>query len=251
MRKLTIIIPTLNEEFHIDEVIKSASFADEILIIDSYSSDKTVEIAQSHNVKILKREFDGFSSQKNYAIERAANDWIFILDADERIPQPLKEEIMNVLKDGESEFVAYDVLCSHIFMNRRMEHSTFKNEWKLRLFNRQFCMHGKKLVHEDMIINGPKSRLKNHFDHYTYRSYDRFIAKKNHYARLQAEENFKKNKKPSLFHFIIKPPFRFFNQYILRGGFLDGFPGFASAYINSYGVMTRYIKLWLLHNKMN
>lgn len=251
MRKLTIIIPTLNEAFHIEEVIKSASFADEILIIDSFSTDKTVEIAQKYKVKILKREFDGFSSQKNYAIERAAHDWIFILDADERIPQPLREEILNVLENGASDIVAYDVLCSHIFMNRRMEHSTFKNEWKMRLFDRKFCRHGNKLVHEDMIINGQKSRLKNHFDHYTYRSFDRFIAKKNHYARLQAEQYYKKNKKPTFFHFMVKPAFRFFNQYILRGGFLDGFPGFASAYINSYGVMTRYIKLWLLHHKMN
>ncbi|MCX2678545.1 glycosyltransferase family 2 protein [Galbibacter sp. EGI 63066] len=246
MNKLSVIIPTLNEELFIKDAILTASFADEIIIIDSYSTDKTIELAKKHPVKILQREFDDFSSQKNYAIDKASYNWIFILDADEKIPSALKKEIQQVLQK-ENKNVAYEVLCSHIFMGKRMKYSTFKNEWKLRFFNKEFCKYGKKLVHEDMVINGTTGRLKNHFDHYTYRSFDHFISKKNKYAWLQAEEYYKKNKKPSFYHFVIKPSFRFFNQFILRGGFLDGFPGFASAYINSYGVMTRYIKLWLLH----
>ena len=92
--------------------------------------------------------------------------------------------------------------------------------------------------------------MRNHFDHYTYRGFDHYISKKNQYAQFQAQEILNKGKKPNIFHFFIKPPFRFFNEFILRGGFLDGFQGFSSAYLNSYGVMGRYIKLWLLHHNM-
>src|SRR5690606_24264437 len=249
MNKLTVIIPTLNEEEFLEGAINSAKFADEIIVMDSFSKDNTVKIATEHSVKVIQREFDNFSAQKNYAIDKAQNNWIFILDADERIPEALKNEIIDRLKNPE-DYVAFYVLCSHIFMNKRMKHSTFKNEWKMRFFNKEYCKYGSKLVHEDVDVHGKSGKLKNHFDHYTYRNFDHYVGKKNHYAYLQAKSLHAKNKKPNAFHFIIKPGFRFFNQFILKGGFKDGFPGFVSAYINSYGVMVRYLKLYLMNRNL-
>src|SRR5690606_12934233 len=115
MNKLTVIIPTLNEEEFLEGAINSAKFADEIIVIDSYSIDNTVKIATEHGVKIIQRQFDNFSAQKNYAIDNAQNNWIYILDADERIPESLKNEIVDQLKKPEDN-VAFYVLCSHIFM---------------------------------------------------------------------------------------------------------------------------------------
>lgn len=247
MIKLTVIIPTLNEEEFVARAIESASFADEILLIDSYSKDRTVEIAKKYEVAIYQRHFDDFSSQKNYAIDKAQNDWIFILDADETISPELREEVVSVLKK-EDLYEAYEICFSRMFMGQQMKYGTARNETKIQLFNRKHCRYGTKLVHENLIINGKTKTLNHKILHYTYRSFDHFIGKKNHYAWLQARERLNKGEKPNLFHFLIKPPFRFFSEYIIKRGFMDGYPGFFNAYINSYGVMTRYIKLWLLHH---
>ncbi|RNL75203.1 glycosyltransferase family 2 protein [Sinomicrobium pectinilyticum] len=248
MTKLTIIIPTFNEEEFIAQAIRSAAFADEILIIDSYSEDRTLEIAGQHTVTVCQREFDDFSSQKNYAIDQARHDWIFILDADEVIMPGLREEIISELLK-EDTCSAYEVGTVRMFMGREMQYGTAKNDTKTLLFNRKHCRFGNKLVHENLVVKGKTGALKNHIMHYTYRGFDHFIGKKNHYAWLQAREMFATGKKANLFHILVKPAFRFFSEYILKRGFMDGFPGFVSAYINSYGVMTRYIKLWLLQHK--
>lgn len=177
MNKLTVIIPTLNEAEFIEGAIQTASFADEIIVVDSYSTDDTVNIVKKYSVTVIERKFDNFSSQKNFAIEKGRNNWIFILDADERIPECLKNEILFTLKNN-NDYVAFEVLCSHIFMGKRMKHSTFKNDWKLKLFNKRFCRCGRKLVHEDMIVKGNTGKLKHSFDHYTYRGFDYYIDKK-------------------------------------------------------------------------
>ncbi|MGS2739883.1 glycosyltransferase family 2 protein [Sinomicrobium sp. M5D2P17] len=248
MTKLTIIIPTLNEEEFIEQAILSATFADEILIIDSFSDDRTLEIAKQHTVSIYQRKFDDFSSQKNYAIDQAKNDWIFILDADEVIDPGLREEIISEL-GKEEPCAAYEIRTVRIFMARQMKYGTAKNDTKTLLFHKKYCRFGTKLVHENLVVEGKTGALKNYILHYTYRGFDHFIGKKNHYAWLQAREMFAKGKKANLFHILIKPSFRFFSEYILKRGFMDRFPGFVSAYINSYGVMSRYIKLWLLQHK--
>ncbi|RAV30660.1 glycosyltransferase family 2 protein [Sinomicrobium soli] len=248
MAELTIIIPTLNEEDFIAQAIQSASFADEVLVIDSFSEDRTLEIAGKYPVTVYQRKFDNFSSQKNYAIDRARHDWIFILDADEVIVPELREEIISEIRKART-CEAYEVRTVRMFMGRQMKYGTAKNDTKTLLFQKQHCRFGTKLVHENLVVEGRKGILKHHILHYTYRGFDHFVGKKNHYAWLQAREMFDKGKKASLFHILVKPPFRFFSEYIIKRGFMDGFPGFVSAYINSYGVMTRYIKLWLLQHQ--
>ena len=122
MTKISAIIPTLNEEIHISEAIKSVSFADEIIVIDSFSEDKTIEIAEKLNVKIIKRKFDDFSSQKNYAISQATHDWIYILDADERVTKEVKEEIVSAVKDPKG-FVGFYLRRTFYFSGKKVNYS--------------------------------------------------------------------------------------------------------------------------------
>lgn len=249
MTKITAIIPTFNEEIHIEEAIKSVDFADEIIVIDSFSTDNTVQLIKKYNVVLIQRIFDDFSSQKNFAIEQAKYNWICVLDADERITKPLRDEILLQVSINNKE-VAFWVYRSNIFMNRKIKYSGWQNDKVVRLFKKDSCRYNGKLVHEEIYANGKIGFLKNKMLHYSYKNFDTVISKRNKYAKLQAIALHNKGKTPNLFHFFVKPFFRFFKHYIVRRGFLDGFPGFIIAFMYVYTVFVRYVKLWLLINKM-
>ncbi|MDG1040099.1 MAG: glycosyltransferase family 2 protein [Polaribacter sp.] len=246
--KITAIIPTLNEEIHIENAIRSVDFADEIIVIDSFSTDQTIALAEKHNVKILQRVFDDFSTQKNYAIDLAKNDWIYILDADERVTQLLKEEILSN-HIAQSDCVGFYVKRTFYFLEKKIKYSGWQRDKVVRLFHRKFCRYNGVPVHELIESNGKLGFLKGKVDHFSYRDFDHYISKLNQYAGLQAQNLYQQNKKVTAYHLFIKPPIRFFIHYIIRLGFLDGFAGFLIAKTQAYAVMTRYIKLWLLNNK--
>jgi glycosyltransferase involved in cell wall biosynthesis len=248
MTKISAIIPTLNEEIHIADAIKSVSFADEIIVIDSFSSDKTVEIAAKMNVKIIKRKFDDFSSQKNEAIAQAKHSWIYILDADERVTPPVEKEILEAVKSPK-DFVGFYVRRTFYFSGKKVNYSGFQRDKVIRLFLKEHCNY-KGHVHEKIATKGEIGFLKNKIAHYSYRNYDHYISKLNHYAALRAKQLHDQGKKVNLFHILIKPPVRFIIHYVIRLGFLDGFTGFLVAKTQAYGVLTRYIKLWSLNREM-
>ena len=248
MTKISAIIPTLNEEIHIAEAIKSVSFADEIIVIDSFSEDKTIEIAEKLNVKIIKREFDDFSSQKNFAINQASHDWIYILDADERVTKEVKKEIVSAVKDPKG-FVGFYLRRTFYFSGKKVNYSGFQRDKVIRLFLKEHCKYS-GLVHEKIISNGKIGFFKNKIDHFSYRNYDHYISKLNHYATIRAEELHDNGEKVNIYHVMVKPGARFFIHYFIRLGFLDGFTGFLVAKTQAYGVLTRYIKLWLLNSDM-
>ena len=248
MKKITAIIPTLNEETYIEEAIKSVSFADEIIVIDSYSSDKTLVLAEKHNVKIIKRKFDDFSSQKNFAIEQAQHDWIYILDADERVTPEVEKEILDTV-NAPGKYVGFYVRRAFYFSGKKINYGGFQRDKVIRLFLKEFCKYNGNPVHETIIGNGELGFFKHKIDHYSFRNYDHYIAKLNHYAALRAKQLQTQGKTVNLYHILIKPPVRFFVHFIVRLGFLDGFAGFLIAKTQSYAVLTRYIKLWLLNRK--
>ncbi|MDT0553830.1 glycosyltransferase family 2 protein [Urechidicola vernalis] len=247
--KVTAIIPTFNEEIHIEDAIKSVSFADEIIVIDSFSTDRTVELAEQYDIRLIQREFDDFSSQKNFAIDQAENDWIYLLDADERVTPNLEVEILNALKDPK-DFVGFYVYRTFYFGGRKIKYSGWQRDKVARLFNRNFCRYNGNLVHEVIKANGKLGFFKSKLEHYSYRGFDHYINKLNQYAWLQAEQLKRKNKKVNAFHIFVKPIARFFIHYFIRLGILDGFPGFVIAVTQSYGVLTRFIKLWLLNHNL-
>ena len=244
MQSLTVIIPTYNEENYIKDCLESVSFANQIVIVDSFSEDKTVAIALKYKCEIIKRKFDNFSNQKNEAIKHAKGDWILFLDADERVTERLKLELLDTIKKSKHE--AYKIRFPHFYMNRFLYHT----ENKVVRLVKNNTVYFEGLVHEKLIHKGTVGILKNFMLHYTYKGLFHYIKKKDSYAWFQATMESEKNKKATYFHLIFKPFYRFFHTYVIRRGFLDGIPGLAVAYIDAYGVFSRYVKMILIDRKL-
>ena len=247
MKKITAIIPTYNEQERIKNSLKSAEFADEVIVIDSYSTDKTVKIVKQTNAILLQREFDDFSSQKNYAIDQASHDWIVWIDADEVLTKELQEEIRDGIENAK-ELVGFYIYRIFFFKGKRMRYTGTQNDKLIRVFNRNHCRYSGK-VHEKIQTNGKLGVLKNRILHYSYISFDRYIVKLNQHSALKAEELFEKGVSITPFHIIIKPLARFIKHYFIKLGIFDGFYGFIISFALSYGVLVRYIKLWNLKQK--
>ena len=245
--KITAIIPTLNEEERIQNSLKSAAFADEIIVIDSYSTDRTVELVKKSDAILLQRKFDDFSSQKNYAIAHASYDWIIWIDADEVLTTELQEEIKRAIVNTK-DFVGFYIYRVFFFKGKKMRFTGTQNDKLIRVFNRKFCRYEGK-VHEKIRAAGKLGFLKNKILHYSYISFDRYIVKLNQHSALKAEELFEKGILITPFHIIVKPIARFVKHYIIKLGFLDGFYGFIISFALSYGVLVRYIKLWNLKQR--
>jgi len=242
---ITAIIPTLNEESFIEEAIASVSFADEIIVIDSFSTDSTVELVERHQLRIIQRKFDNFSSQKNYAIDLAKHEWIYILDADERVSPRLKKEILTAVKHP-MNYVGFYIYRNFYYKQTRIRFGGWQTDKVIRLFKKDACSYDGKLVHEKIIYKGEIGYLKNKIDHFSFRDIDQYSRKLDFYADLQAREILTAKKKIPRIHRLIKPGFRFVVLYIIRLGFLDGKKGFRLAKIHAEAVKKRYKKLDLL-----
>ncbi|HUH29076.1 glycosyltransferase family 2 protein [Gelidibacter sp.] len=241
MPKLTVIIPTYNEEAYLGDALFSVAFADEIIVVDSFSTDKTPLIAKAGATKLLNRKFDNFSNQKNYALQYATNDWVLFLDADERVTHSLEAEILATIKNP--KHAGYKINFPHFYMNRFLYHHS---DNVLRLVKREGA-HFTGTVHEKLHCVGSVGKLKNKMLHFTYKGLDNYLTKKESYAWFQAENLFTKKKKTTWFHLFFKPWYRFFSTIVLKGGYRDGIPGLAVATVDAYGVFQRYAKLMLLH----
>ena len=240
MQTLTVIIPTYNEAQYLEGALYSVKFADEIIVVDSMSNDDTVKIATDHGCKRLFRKFDNFSNQKNHALQFATSDWVLFLDGDERITYTLQKELLNAMKTN--KHTGYKLNFPHFYMNRFLYHHY--ND-VTRLVRRDKC-HFEGNVHEKLVVKGSVGMLKNKVLHYTYKGLLHYIGKKDSYAWFQADRLLSKGKNMNYFHLAFKPIYRFFHEYIIRRGFLDGIPGLAVSAINSYGVFSRYAKIMLL-----
>ncbi|MDN3725018.1 glycosyltransferase family 2 protein [Aequorivita sp. SDUM287046] len=244
MPKLTVIIPTFNEEAFIEDALFSVRFADEVIVVDSFSTDRTSEIAKKYATKFLQREFDNFSNQKNFALAEATGDWVLFVDADERVTHSLENEIKETLQ--KPRHGGYKINFPHFYMNRFLYNHS---DDVLRLVKRDGA-HFSGAVHEKLQCVGSIGKLKNKMLHFTYKGLDSYISKKESYAWFQAQQLFDKGKKATWLHLIFKPTYRFFRSFILKGGFRDGVPGMTVAAVNAYGVFERYVKLMLLHRGM-
>ncbi len=245
--RLTAIIPVGNEVHNIEEVIASVNFADEILVVESHSDDGTAEKAEKLADNVIYRKFDYPSRQKNWAIPQAQYEWILLLDADERVDEELRREILKTLEDpGKNGTVAYWIGRKNHFMGKRVKHSGWKNDKVIRLFRKSKCRYNDKRVHEEIIADGKVCKLENKLYHNTYISLDQYFEKINRYAWWQARDFDERTGKLTAFHFVVKPFWKFFKHYIIQGGFRDGVVGLTISYIQGYTVFTRYAKLWLL-----
>lgn len=241
---------TYNEEQHIERFIKNLSFVDELIIVDSNSTDQTVPLAEKHNVTIYKRDFDNFSAQKNFALEQASHDWIVFFDLDEIISDDLANEIQTKITTA-THVSAFKVRRNFYFMGKRIKYSGFQNDAVVRVFRKSKCKYGDHLVHEHLEVNGSTETLKNRSDHYTYNSFDDYNEKLTCYSKLQAESLYKKNVRPKFYHFLLRPLWRLCHQYIIKLGFLDGKEGFILAYLSAFAVFKRYLFLWTMYRNID
>jgi len=230
---LSIVILTNNSEKHLKEVLKSASFVDEIIIYDNGSEDNTIQIAkQFTNVKIvIDKNWEGFGIQKQKAVKKAKNNWIFVLDSDEIITEKLQKEILKTIKNP--KFDAYFVPRLNNFFGKWMKHTGLFPDYSIRLFNKTKCKFNNRKVHESVEAKNT-GYLKNYFLHYAYDNIEEFINKQNRYSSLGA--------KPNKFKAIISPYWTFVKLYFLKLGFLDGWNGFVVSKLYAEYTFWKYIK---------
>ena len=245
MHPLTVTIITLNEAAHIAAAIDSASFADEIVVVDSGSTDGTVDIARAKGVRLLSREWTGYVDQKNFAADQASHDWIFSLDADERIPAGLAAEIREVLA-REPPYRGYRVPRMTYHLGRWIRTTDFYPDYQTRLYNRQFGRWRGRYVHESVGIDGPSGQLKSDLQHYSFSDIRDQIQRINHYSTLSARQMYEAGRRTGPIEILIHPPAAFVRNYILRRGFLDGTAGLTISLMNAWSVGLKFIKLWEL-----
>ena len=249
-KALTALVITYNEEQNIKAVLDNLAFADEIIIVDSFSSDTTFEIASSFkNVKIIQRIFDDFASQRNYALSLATNSWILFIDADERLTSELEKEISNIINEKNTAS-AYFMYRTFMFQNKKLRFSGWQTDKIIRLFKKEEAHYNhEKIVHEKLIVSGTIGKLNNKLIHYSYSDYKDYKQKMILYGQLKAQEELTKKTKPHFFHFYIRPVYQFLNQYILRLGILDGKKGIIICYLNALSVYVRFQELKKLRSK--
>lgn len=245
MHPLTVTIITLNEAAHIAAAIDSASFADEILVVDSGSTDGTTDIARGKGVRVLTREWTGYVDQKNYAAEHASHDWIFSLDADERIPRGLAEEIDGILA-GEPPLHGYRVPRVTFHLGRWIRTTDFYPDYQTRLYDRRFARWRGRYVHESVTVDGPSGQLSNDLEHYSFTDLRDQIKRINYYSTLSAQQMYEAGRRTGPVEILIHPPAAFLRNYILRRGFLDGTAGLTISLMNAWSVGLKFMKLWEL-----
>lgn len=248
--RISGLMITFNEEKNIKDVISCMDFCDEIILVDSFSTDKTLEIAgQFPKVKIIQNKFEDFTKQRNLALEKASNDWILFLDGDERITPELKEEILLELKNPRKKD-AYYFYRKFFFSGKPLHFSGTQNDKNFRLFRKSKCHYiADKKVHETLAVEGEIGSLRNKLLHYSVESYSSYKSKMLHYGKLKGEEIFAKGKRFNLLTQYLKTAFKFFKSYILKLGFLDGKEGFQLCYLQSLSVFETYQSLKKVEKK--
>ena len=238
---ISALMITFNEIHHIEDVIKNLDFADEIIVVDSHSTDSTFEkLSSMDNVKVVLREFKNFADQRNYAIEQANYEWVFFIDADERLTTESQKEIVDSVKHNNG-IEAFKIPRKFMFNDKVLRFSGLQTDQVFRLFKKGVTKYREdKLVHELLDFTGEFKVLKHDMLHYSFSDYDSYKRKTEHYGLLKAQELFKKGKRPNWFHFYIKPAYKFLANYIFRLGFLDGKEGYTICTLNAYGVFYRY-----------
>ena len=240
--KISALIPTFNEEHNIAEAIDSVSWADEILVVDSFSTDSTVEIAKNKGAKVIQRTYEYSASQKNWAIPQASHDWVILIDADERVSLNLKNEIINVLKK-ELPYSAFWIKRQNHFMGKKIRFSGWQGDKVIRLFRKDKCQYEDKNVHEEMICKGRVGVLKEKLVHFTFKDIHHYLEKWDRYTTWSANERFSKGERVNFYHFTVKPIFRFIRDYFLKFGFLDGLTGFIICILSGMSVFMRSLKI--------
>ena len=246
---LSVVIITKNEETGIRRCLESVKWADEIVVLDSGSTDRTVEISRELGALVsVTADWPGFGPQKNRALAQAAGDWVLSLDADEWVTPDLRDEILNILSRPDGA-VGFRVPRRSSFCGRFMRHSGWWPDYVTRLFRRGAARFSDDVVHEHVIVEGKTGTLREPIMHETFVDLDELLQKMNNYSSLAAQEMRHGGSKAGLAGAVLRGLWGFIRTYFLRGGFLDGREGFMLAVATAEGTYYRYAKLMLLDKK--
>ncbi len=248
MPKISVTIISLNEAEHIAAAIDSAAWADEIVVVDCGSRDTTLEIARAKGARVTERAWIGYVDQKNHAASLASNDWIFSLDADERITPALASE-MRALLETDPPLHGYRAPRVAFHLGRWVRTTDFYPDFQTRLYDRRAARWRGKYVHESVSVDGPVGRLEHEIEHYSFRDLEDQLTRINHYTTLAARQMYEAGRRTNALELAIHPPAAFLRNYVLRRGILDGTAGLTISMVNAYSVFLKFAKLWELQER--
>ena len=243
--KLTATVITLNEEANIEAALQSLKWVDEVVVVDSGSTDGTVAIARRCGARVETRAWEGYSAQKNYAASIAANDWILSIDADERVPVDLATEIRELMERGPDRR-GYRIPRVTWYLGRWIRGTDWYPDYQLRLYDRRAATWNARRVHESVALGEPAGRLQHDLQHYAYRDLSHHLATIDRYTTLAAEQWQAEGRRVSAVGLLFHPAGAFVRNYVLRRGFSLGAPGLIVSILNSYYVFLKTAKLYEL-----
>nr|WP_239559081.1 glycosyltransferase family 2 protein [Sporohalobacter salinus] len=235
------MVLTYNEENNITDCLDSIDWIEEIVVVDSYSEDRSVELARKYTSKVYQREFDDFASQRNFGLDQLESEWVLVVDADERVTPELKGEILEKLAYPQAE--GYRVPRRNYFLGKWIKYCGWYPDYTLRLFKTEDNSYS-GLVHEGIEIDGRVIELDNDLIHYTYRNLEHYLDKINHYTTLDAEKKYQAGVKKGLAYILFRPVVEFIKKFFLKKGFLLGRQGIILSILSAYYQFLKYIKLW-------
>jgi glycosyltransferase involved in cell wall biosynthesis len=249
-QKISAFVVCKNEERHIGLCLESLSFCDEIVVVDSFSTDRTIEICKQYDVRVIQREWPGYRAQKEFACAQMTHEWVICLDADEFVSDELRHEIVSIL-DGSSEF-SIDTY-SGFSLNRVMFHfgkwwrkGGWYPEFRLRLFRKVEATWVGREPHENVIVKGPTTRLKGELYHFSYEDFGDQIQKLISHAFTRARVDFEDGRSAGIFDMLVKPWVRFIKFYFLKKGYREGVPAIVVGIAEAFYVFLKYARLWEL-----
>jgi glycosyltransferase involved in cell wall biosynthesis len=242
--KLSILVPTYNEERNIRACLESARWADEVVVVDSFSTDRTREIAREIADRVVEHEYVNSAAQKNWAIPQVSHSWVMIVDADERVTRELRDEILGVLENNHG-LDGFRIRRVNHFLGKRVRFCGWQRDSVLRLFRRDLGRYQDREVHADVIVEGGRvGWLRGRLLHYTFENFEQYLRKFDRYTSWAAGDRGKRTRRVRWWHLTLRPAWRFFRQYVLQLGFLDGQTGLVLCSMAAYSVFLKYAKLW-------
>jgi (heptosyl)LPS beta-1,4-glucosyltransferase len=245
---ISVTVITRNEAADIDRALKSVAWADELIVVDSMSTDDTVAIARQHTDRVIVREWPGYAAQKNYAASVASHDWILSLDADERVTPELAAEITSTLT-GAPPCNGYRMPRVTWHLGRWIRTTDWYPDDQLRLYDRREAEWIGRHVHESVSVGGPVGSLRGELQHFAYRNIADHLETIDRYSTYAARQMREKGRRARVLDLAVHPPLAFLRNYAIHGGFRDGVPGFIISSMNAYYVFLKFAKLWELQNR--
>lgn len=241
---VSALVLTCNEADQIEDCLHSLSWADEIFMVDSFSTDGTVEIVRSRfpHVRIDQHEYFGAGAQRNFALDRLSHDWVFVLDADERVTPEARDEILRLLE--KPRLWAWEIRRRNFLHDRELRYGGLQRDWVTRLFHRKHARYQNRRVHAEVDVDGAIGQIEGTLLHYYVRSLDHMAAKMSRYAVWGAANKFRDGQRGRFWKILLRPAWRFGRDFIAWRGFLDGLPGLIIAGLHVYYTFFKYARLW-------